>query len=114
MIDPKENLNAVAGKGAEAPLLLQSSCYNTGGVINAASGRGAIVLLLSVASDNLSLPHNPLAWLGIQYPYHCTLGIHITIPWVSISPSITVEHLLTIDTAGTPHPSLEHQPPSPS
>ena len=30
MIDPKENLNALAGKGAEAPLLLLSLCYNTG------------------------------------------------------------------------------------
>ena len=28
--DPKKNLNAVAGKGAETPVLLLSSCYNTG------------------------------------------------------------------------------------
>ena len=83
MIDPKENLNAVAGKGAEAPLLLQSSCYNTGWCYECRGG-GAIVLLLSVASDNLSLPHNP--WLGIQYPYHCALGIHITIHNSGASP----------------------------
>ena len=81
--DPKKNLNAVAGKGAETPVLLLSSCH-TGGVMNAASGRVAIVLLLSVASDNLSLPHNPR--LGIQYPYHCALGIHITIHNSGASP----------------------------
>ena len=46
--------------------------------MNAASGRGAIVLLLSVASDNLSLPHiiTDLAGYPVSislypgYPYH--------------------------------------------
>ena len=103
--DPKKNLNAVAGKGAEAPLLLQSSCYNTGWCYECSQWQGR---------------HCPAAISGIGQPLATSQSpgwvssIHITVPWVSISPSITVEHLLTIDTAGTPHPSLEHQPPSPS
>ena len=58
------------------PLLM---FQHPGSVMNAgaASGGGPIVLALSVASDNLSLPHNPLAGC----PYHHPLGVPIQYPY---------------------------------
>ena len=63
-------------------------------------------------------PHCPGAISGIgqplatsQSPGWVSISPSTGCPYpVSISPSITVEHLLTIDTAGTPHPSPQHQP----
>ena len=86
MIDPKENLNAVAGKGAEVPLLLLSSCYNTGWCYECSQWQGRhCPAAISGIGQPLATSQS-LAWLGIQYPYHYTLGIHITIHNSGASP----------------------------
>ena len=76
MIDPKENLNALAGKGAETPLLLLSSCYNTGWCYECSQWQGrhcpaAISGIGQPLATSQSLAGYPVSIsLCPGYPYH--------------------------------------------
>ena len=85
MIDPKKNIDAVAGKGAETPVLLVSSCYNTGWCYECSQWQGRhCPAAISGIGQPLATSGYPLD--TIQYPYHYTLGIHITIHNSGASP----------------------------
>ena len=74
--DPKKNLNAVAGKGAETPVLLLSSCYNTGWCYECSQWQGrhcpaAISGIGQPLATSQSLAGYPVSIsLCPGYPYH--------------------------------------------